>query len=85
MYSEMKKNIENSDAPVSSPTTLAPVSVRMRKIENGTSGAAERQLDRDEAPSSATEPRQQPDRLGRAPARVGRLDQRVDEQRQARR
>ena len=32
MYSEMKKNIENSDAPVSSPTTFAPVSVRRRKI-----------------------------------------------------
>jgi hypothetical protein len=38
----MKKNIENSDAPTRSPTTLAPVRVRRRKIPNGTSGACER-------------------------------------------
>ena len=38
MYSEMKKNIENSDMPISSPTMLAPRSVRRRKIENGTRG-----------------------------------------------
>src|SRR2546427_9055445 len=38
----MKKNIENSDAPTRSPTMLAPVRVRMRKIRNGTSGACER-------------------------------------------
>src|SRR5437764_928820 len=42
MYSEMKKNIENSDAPSRIPTTLAPVSVLIRKMRNGTSGAAER-------------------------------------------
>ena len=54
MYSEMKKNIENSEAPVSTPTTLAPVSVRMRKIENGTSGAAERRSIATNAASSAT-------------------------------
>jgi hypothetical protein len=34
----MKKNIENSEAPTSRPTTLAPVRVRIRKIEKGTSG-----------------------------------------------
>ena len=38
----MKKNIENSEAPTRMPTTLAPVIVRMRKIEKGTSGARER-------------------------------------------
>src|SRR6266487_3736485 len=38
----MKKNIENSDAPTRSPTMLAPVSVRRRKIRNGISGACER-------------------------------------------
>ena len=54
MYSEMKKNIENSDAPVSSPTTFAPVSVRRRKILNGTSGAAERCSITTKAPSRAT-------------------------------
>ena len=34
----MKKNIENSDMPISSPTMFAPRSVRRRKIENGISG-----------------------------------------------
>ena len=38
----MKKNIENSDMPISRPTTLAPRSVRRRKIENGMSGCAGR-------------------------------------------
>ena len=38
MYSEMKKNMLNSDMPMSSATMLAPRIVRMRKIENGTSG-----------------------------------------------
>ena len=35
----MKKNIENSDIPISSPTMLAPRRVRSRKIENGISGS----------------------------------------------
>jgi len=34
----MKKNIENSDMPTSSPTMSDPRSVRSRKIENGSSG-----------------------------------------------
>src|ERR687889_386654 len=38
----MKKNIENSDMPISRPTTFEPRSVRRRKIENGTSGWGER-------------------------------------------
>ena len=38
----MKKNIEKSEAPTRIPTTLAPVIVRRRKIEKGTSGARER-------------------------------------------
>ena len=38
----MKKNIEKSEAPTRRPTTLAPVTVRTRKIEKGTSGARER-------------------------------------------
>ena len=38
MYSEMKKNIENSDMPISSATVSAPRSVRRRKIESGISG-----------------------------------------------
>src|SRR5438067_13174449 len=42
MYSEMKKNIENSDAPTSRPDTFAPVSVRERKMRKGTSGDAAR-------------------------------------------
>ena len=38
MYSEMKKNIANSDMPSSSPMTLEPRRVRSLKIENGISG-----------------------------------------------
>ena len=83
MYSEMKKNIENRDAPVSTPTTFAPVSVRRRKIENGTSGAAERRSIATNAASRSHGGGEQADRLGRAPARVGGLDQGVDEQREA--
>ena len=41
MYSEMKKNMLNRDAPVRIPTTFAPVRVRFRKIEKGISGEAE--------------------------------------------
>ena len=40
--SEMKKNIENNDMPISSPTTFEPRRLRSRKIENGTSGDGER-------------------------------------------
>jgi hypothetical protein len=36
----MKKNIENSDMPISSPTMFDPRSVCSLKIENGTSGCA---------------------------------------------
>ena len=38
MYSEMKKNMLNSDMPMSSATMFAPRIVFMRKIEKGTSG-----------------------------------------------
>ena len=41
MYSEMKKNIENSAIATISPTMFVPVIVRLRKIANGTSGAFE--------------------------------------------
>src|ERR687898_638054 len=51
----MKKNIENSDAPTRSPTMLAPVSVRRRKIRNGISGAAERSSIATKAAISAAE------------------------------
>ena len=55
MYSEMKKNIENSDMPSSSPTTFAPRSVRCRKIENGTSGWRVRSSIATNAASSASD------------------------------
>ena len=51
----MKKNIENSDAPSSTPTTLAPVRVLSRKIRNGTSGAFERSSIATNAAISAAE------------------------------
>ncbi len=49
----MKKNIENRDAPISRPTTFAPVSVRIRKIRKGTSGDFERSSIATKAPISA--------------------------------
>jgi hypothetical protein len=51
----MKKNIEKSEAPTRMPTTLAPVIVRMRKIEKGTSGARERRSMTTKAVSSSAE------------------------------
>ena len=51
----MKKNIENSDAPSSTPTTLAPVRVLERKIRKGTNGAFERSSITMNAPIRATE------------------------------
>src|SRR6516162_532478 len=55
MYSEMKKNIENNEAPSRSPTTLAPVSVLRRKIPKGTSGPRERNSIATNAPSRIAE------------------------------
>ena len=63
----MKKNIENSGAPSRMPTTLAPVSVLMRKIRNGTRGALRARLDRHECPDQRHRQREQGDDLGRAP------------------
>jgi hypothetical protein len=51
----MKKNIENSDMPISSPTMLAPRRVRRRKIENGTSGSLRRSSIKTNEISSSTE------------------------------
>ena len=59
MYSVMKKNIENSDAPTRSPTMLAPVNVRDRKIRNGINGASDR-IDRHECRDERRRERQQP-------------------------
>src|SRR3954453_11277725 len=55
MYREMKKNIENSDAPSNNPATLAPVRVRSLKIRNGTSGDFERSSMATNAAISATD------------------------------
>ena len=81
----MKKNIENSDMPISSPTMLAPRSVRRRKIENGISGSRWRALDRDERDQQHRGAGERRQRRGRSPADVDGVDDRVDEQRQARR
>ena len=51
----MKKNIENSDAPISRPLTLAPVTVRTLKIRNGTSGCSARDSITAKAPSRAAD------------------------------
>jgi hypothetical protein len=66
----MKKNIEKSEAPTRMPTTLAPVMVRSRKIEKGTSGAREQQ-DRRSG--------EHPDRLRRAPTGVFGVEQGEDQ------
>ena len=83
MYSVMKKNIENSDAPTRSPTMLAPVNVRDRKIRNGINGASDRSSIATNAAISAAESASSSQRLGRAPPCVGRVDERVDEHREA--
>ncbi len=75
MYSEMKKNIENSDAPISRPTTLAPVNVRRRKIPEGHQRRGGAALDRDEGGQQRQRPGEQAERLGRTPAGIRRLDQ----------
>jgi len=53
MYSETKKNIENSEAASSTPTMYDPVRVRALKMSNGTSGAATRRSITTNAASSA--------------------------------
>ena len=75
----MKKNIENSEAPVRTAITFAPVSVRSRKIENGTSGFDERRSAKTKAPKQNHRGGEQADRLARSPAGIGGLDERVDE------
>src|SRR3954463_728591 len=56
MYSEMKKNKGNSEAPSRRPETFAPVSVLRRKILKGTSGAFERSSIATKIPIRATDP-----------------------------
>ena len=65
----MKKNIENSDMPISSPTMLAPRRVRSRKIENGTSGSRWRSSIATNAISSAHAPRSGRRSSGSRPSR----------------
>ena len=60
-----------------------PVSVRLRKMLNGTSGACERRSITAKAPSSSDRSGEQPDRLSGAPAGALGVDDRVDEQREA--
>src|ERR1044072_9330826 len=78
----MKKNIEKSAAPTRRPTTLAPVRVRMRKIENGTSGLVARSSIATKAAISANETGIKPSVWVEAPAGLGRGDQGVDEDRE---
>ena len=79
----MKKNIENSDAPTSSPTMFAPVSVRSRKIRKGTSGAFERSSITTNAPISAAETASRPIVWAEPQPALDRVDERVDQQREA--
>ena len=79
----MKKNIENSDMPISSPTMFAPRSVRRRKIENGISGWRWRSSMTRKATSRTDGAGEPQHRRGRSPAGVDGVDDGVDEQRQA--
>ncbi len=67
-------------APVRSITRFAPTSVRERRKRSGTSGARVARLDQREGSQEHGRAGEQEDRLGVAPADVGRLDERVDEQ-----
>ena len=62
---------------------LAPVSVRLRKIANEISGWLERSSMATNAATSASEMAIRPSVCDRAPADVDRVDERVDEQRDA--
>ena len=56
MYSVSRKNCEKIAAPMSSPLTFEPVSVRSRKIRIGSSGAFDRISITTKATMSTTEP-----------------------------
>ena len=73
----------NSDAPVRIPTTFAPVSVRMRKIENGTSGLAERSSIATKAAISAADAASSPIVWPEPQPASGASISAVDEQREA--
>ena len=81
----MKKNIENSDMPISSADDVRRrAACCSRKIENGTSGCRRARSISDERRRAATsETAPQAERLRRAPAGVVGVDERVDEQREA--
>jgi hypothetical protein len=54
MYSEIRKNWENSAAPTSTPTRFAALSVRFRKIRSGMIGVRVRSsIARNDARSTA--------------------------------
>ena len=80
----MKKNIENSDMPISRPTMLAPRNVRSRKIENGIRGSFSRISITTKAIRSSTATARQAIVRVRPPADVDRVDDGIDEQRQPR-
>ena len=73
----------NSAMPSSSPITFAPRRVRSRKIENGHERVARTPLDQHEGHQEHHRERPEHERLRGAPAGVVRVDQRVDEQREA--
>ena len=78
----MKKNIENSDMPISSPTMLAPRSGPQPEDRERHQRIALAQLDRHERDQQHHGRGQADDRPGRAPADVDRVDDGVHEQRQ---
>src|SRR6185437_10722180 len=80
MYSEMKKNIENSDMPISRAIVSAPRSVRRRKIENGISDARKRSSITRTAESSTRKPGRDGDGAGNVEDAWLRLGTTVEQQ-----
>ena len=60
MYSDKNTNIGSISPPSSSPATLAAVTVRLRKNDSGSSGAADRASIRMNAAISAAAPASSP-------------------------
>ena len=77
-YRAPRKNIPNIPATISAWIALAPERFRERKIRSGTSGLRGARLADDEGGEQGHRAGAEAERVGRAPAVVGGLDDRVD-------
>ena len=83
MYSEMKKNIENSAIATSSADDVGAGERPLAEDRERDERRLRAQLDRDERGEQRERDGAEAERLAREPARVVGVDERVDEQRQA--